>query len=60
MSDFPEKSATKMYGSTLLGLGGGGWVSNFQEKSRRPMKHLNDPFIRSLIIFVDNFILYII
>ena len=33
MSDFPEKSVTKMYGSTLLALRGGGWVSNFQNKS---------------------------
>ena len=27
------KSVTKMYGSTLLVLRGGGWGSNFQEKS---------------------------
>ena len=33
VSDFPEKYVTKMYGSTLLALRGGGWVSNFQEKS---------------------------
>ena len=33
MSDVPEKSVTKMYGSTLLALGGGGWVSNFQKKA---------------------------
>ena len=33
VSDFPEKSVTKMYGSTLLGLRGGGRVSNVQEKS---------------------------
>ena len=34
VSDFPEKSNTKMYGSTLLVLRGerGGWVSNFQKK----------------------------
>ena len=32
--DFLGKSVTKMYGSTLLlALRGGGWVSNFQEKS---------------------------
>ena len=31
VSDFPEKNATKMYGSTLLGLRGGGLVSNFQK-----------------------------
>ena len=31
-SDFPEKSVTKMYGSMLLALRGGGWVSNFQKK----------------------------
>ena len=30
MSDFPEKSVTKMYGSTLLALRGG---SNFQKKA---------------------------
>ena len=30
-----EKSVTKMYGSTLLALRGGGWGSNFQEKSVR-------------------------
>ena len=30
LSDFPEKSVMKMYGSTLLALRGGGWVSNFQ------------------------------
>ena len=29
---FPEKTVTKMYGSTLLALRGGGWVSNFQKK----------------------------
>ena len=33
VSDFLGKSVTKMYGSTLLALRGGGWVSNFQEKS---------------------------
>ena len=32
---FHEKSVTKMYGSTLLALRGGGWGSNFQEKSVR-------------------------
>ena len=32
-SAFPEKSVTKVYGSTLLALRGGGWGSNFQEKS---------------------------
>ena len=30
-----RKSITKMYGSTLLALRGGGWGSNFQEKSVR-------------------------
>ena len=30
---FPEKSVTKVYRSTLLALRGGGWGSNFQEKS---------------------------
>ena len=34
-SDFPEKSVTKMYRSTLLELRGGGCVSNFQEKALR-------------------------
>ena len=29
--DFPEKSITEMYGSTLLALRGGGWVSNLQK-----------------------------
>ena len=33
VSAFPEKSVTKVYGSTLLALRGGGWGSNFQEKS---------------------------
>ena len=33
VSDFPEKSVTKMYGSTLLALRGGGFVSNFQKKT---------------------------
>ena len=33
LSDFPEKSVTKMYGSTLLALRGGGWRSNVQKKS---------------------------
>ena len=32
VSAFTEKSVTKMYGSTLLALRGGGWESNFQEK----------------------------
>ena len=30
-----KKSVTKMYGSTLLALRGGGWGSNLQEKSVR-------------------------
>ena len=33
VSDFLEKLVMKMYGWTLLALGVGGWVSNFQEKS---------------------------
>ena len=33
VSAFPERSVTKVYGSTLLALRGGGWGSNFQEKS---------------------------
>ena len=33
VSDFFEKSVGKMYGSTLLALRGGGWVSNIQKKS---------------------------
>ena len=33
VSAFPEKSVTKVYGLTLLVLRGGGWGSNFQEKS---------------------------
>ena len=33
VSDFPEKSVTKKYGSTLLVLRGGGWVSNFRGES---------------------------
>ena len=35
VSAITEKSVTKMYGSTLLALRGGGWGSNFQEKSVR-------------------------
>ena len=34
VSDFPEKSITEMYGSTLLTLRGGGSMSNFQKKKR--------------------------
>ena len=33
VSDFPEKSVTKVFASTLLALRGGGWVSNVQENS---------------------------
>ena len=33
VSDLPAKSVTKMYGSALLALRRGGWVSNFQKKS---------------------------
>ena len=33
MSAFPEKSITKVNGSTLLALREGGWGSIFQEKS---------------------------
>ena len=33
VSAFPEKSVTKVYGSTLLALRGGGWGSNSQEKA---------------------------
>ena len=32
VSDFFEKSVGKMYGSTLLALRGGRWVSNIQIK----------------------------
>ena len=35
VSGFLEKSITKMYGSKLLTLEGGGWVSNFQKKALR-------------------------
>ena len=34
MSDVPEKNVTKMYGLTLLALRVGGWVLNFQKKTR--------------------------
>ena len=33
VSAFPEKSVTKVCGSTLLSLQGAGWGSNFQENS---------------------------
>ena len=33
VTDFPENSITEVYGSTLLALRGGGWVSNFQGKN---------------------------
>ena len=33
VSDFLEKCIRKMYGSTLLALRGGGWVSNFPKRS---------------------------
>ena len=33
VSDFPEKSVTKVYGSMLLALRGGGWASDIQESS---------------------------
>ena len=33
VSDFPEKSVTKVSCSMLLTLRGGGWESNFQENS---------------------------
>ena len=33
MSPFPKKNVTRMYGSTLLALRGGGWGSNFQGKT---------------------------
>ena len=33
VSAFPEESVTKVYGSTLLALRGGGWGSNYEEKS---------------------------
>ena len=35
VSDFPGNSITKMYGSTLLALRGGGWVSDVQKKMLR-------------------------
>ena len=34
VSDFPEKSVTKVQGSMLFALQGGGWGSNFQKKKR--------------------------
>ena len=42
VSDFPEKSITTMYGSTLLVLRGCGWGWNFQKKHlrRRPCADL--------------------
>ena len=33
VSTFPGKSVTKVYGSTLVALRGGGWGSNIQTKS---------------------------
>ena len=33
VSDFLEKSVTKVYSSMLLALRGGGWGSNFQKNS---------------------------
>ena len=33
VSNFPENSVTNVYGSMLLALRGGGWVSIFQKKS---------------------------
>ena len=33
VSAFPEKSVAKVYSSMLLELRGGGWGSNFLEKS---------------------------
>ena len=33
VSNFSGKSVTKVYGSTLLALRGGGWGSKFLEKS---------------------------
>ena len=36
VSDLPEKSVTKTYGSTLLALRGGGWMGvEFPEKNRK-------------------------
>ena len=35
VSDFPGKNVTKMDGSPLKSLRGGGWVSNFQKKTLR-------------------------
>ena len=35
VSAFTKKSVTKMYGSMSLALRGGGWGSNFHEKSVR-------------------------
>ena len=35
VSDFEEKSITKVYNSMLLALRRGGLVSNFQEKASR-------------------------
>ena len=33
VSNFQDKSATKVYGLTLFVVRGGGWVSNFQKKA---------------------------
>ena len=43
---FPEKNVMRVYGSTLLALRGGGWVSNFKEKS--VTQHLNGPLPHTL------------
>ena len=44
VSNFPEKSITKVYGSMLSALRGGGWVSIFQQKSRNSLVR-NQPCI---------------
>ena len=46
VSNFPEKSMTKVYGSMILALRWGGWVVNFPEKGIT--YHLNGPFWNNL------------
>ena len=57
VSDFPGKNVTKMYGSTLLALRGGGSVSNLQKKS--VTQHLNGPLRTVTDRFKENYIYYL-
>ena len=59
MSAFPEKTVTKVNGSTLLALRKGGWGSNFQGEKRyvTPEWSLSSLLVPSSVPMISMFYL---